>query len=387
VGTRPHPRHQCPNNGFTVTEDRVGIKGSGNNVGCLMCCCYVCGVNYQQCRFWMSDGHCNAHNKDNVWRAHKQFQNTDLLVKAPLATALACDGRARIDAKHWSVEILAAFDCFRQAISHDGAGVGNSFQQVADCTASALLTVIGHLSGKAGPINTHSTIVVLHSITVAVILNTWRNEDSTQVVSDEQSPHGASFMMYSALLDRLETYWVVSLVYTTMPPEVLQMLGKHLRMFSKQSARELYSHLDETEKKSLTLDGLPFRNAVMACDRSWSSPNVEAILQGVCQDLSHREVLMLQKARLHVLERAKRWKEAYHYSIFHGHISKSLFYVVRAGRHLDVLQMVKHQRALAHLGRCVQVCMCVCVCVYVCVYVCVCVCVCVCMCVYVCVRA
>eukprot|EP00277_Geminigera_cryophila_P004309 CAMPEP_0179423252 /NCGR_PEP_ID=MMETSP0799-20121207/10899_1 /TAXON_ID=46947 /ORGANISM="Geminigera cryophila, Strain CCMP2564" /LENGTH=286 /DNA_ID=CAMNT_0021197511 /DNA_START=369 /DNA_END=1226 /DNA_ORIENTATION=+ len=141
-----------------------------------------------------------------------------------------------------------------------------------------------------------------------------------------------------------------------MPPEVLQMLGKHLRMFSKQSARELYSHLDETEKKSLTLDGLPFRNAVMACDRSWSSPNVEAILQGVCQDLSHREVLMLQKARLHVLERAKRWKEAYHYSIFHGHISKSLFYVVRAGRHLDVLQMVKHQRALAHLGRCVQVC-------------------------------
>lgn len=34
-------------------------------------------------------------------------------------------------------------------------------------------------------------------------------------------------------------------------------------------------------------------------------------------------------ARLHVLERAQRWKEAYHYAIFHGHVAKSLAYMVR----------------------------------------------------------
>jgi len=50
----------------------------------------------------------------------------------------------------------------------------------------------------------------------------------------------------------------------------------------------------------------------------------------------------------------QRWKEAYHYAIYHGHISKSLSYMVRAGRHHDVLSMVNHQ-------------VCDCVCVYVCV--------------------
>ena len=54
----------------------------------------------------------------------------------------------------------------------------------------------------------------------------------------------------------------------------------------------------------------------------------------------------------------QRWKEAYHYAIYHGHISKSLSYMVRAGRHHDVLSMVNHQ---------VCECDCVCVCVYVCV--------------------
>ena len=100
---------------------------------------------------------------------------------------------------------------------------------------------------------------------------------------------------------------------------------------------------------------VPLSHAVMACERSWSSPSVMAILQGVCQDLAQREVATLQKARLHVLERAQRWKEAYHYAIFHGHISKSLSYMVRAGRHADVLQMVNHQRALALAGKCVAV--------------------------------
>ena len=48
---------------------------------------------------------------------------------------------------------------------------------------------------------------------------------------------------------------------------------------------------------------------------------VMAILEGQCQDLQHREAQTLQRARLHVLERAQRWKEAYHYAIFHGQVT------------------------------------------------------------------
>ena len=64
----------------------------------------------------------------------------------------------------------------------------------------------------------------------------------------------------------------------------------------------------------------------------------------------------LQRARLHVLERAQRWKEAYHYAIFHGHVAKSLAYMVRAGRQGDVIQMVLRQTGLAGGGKCVPVC-------------------------------
>ncbi len=60
--------------------------------------------------------------------------------------------------------------------------------------------------------------------------------------------------------------------------------------------------------------------------------------------------------RLHVLERAQRWKEAYHYAIFHGHVAKSLAYMVRAGRHTDVLRMVFRQSAMAGQAKCVPVC-------------------------------
>jgi len=36
---------------------------------------------------------------------------------------------------------------------------------------------------------------------------------------------------------------------------------------------------------------------------------VVAILEGVCREMSQREAQTLQRARLHVLERAGRWKE------------------------------------------------------------------------------
>jgi hypothetical protein len=95
---------------------------------------------------------------------------------------------------------------------------------------------------------------------------------------------------------------------------------------------------------------------VSACERGWTHPVVVAILEGQCQDLAQREAQTLQRARLHVLERAQRWKEAYHYAIFHGHVAKSLAYMVRAGRQADVIQMVLRQTGLAGGGKCVPVC-------------------------------
>ena len=53
--------------------------------------------------------------------------------------------------------------------------------------------------------------------------------------------------------------------------------------------------------------------------------------------------------------RAQRWREAYHYAIFHGHFSRSLSYMVRAGRHYEMLSMLK-ERARSMCSKCVSVC-------------------------------
>jgi hypothetical protein len=54
---------------------------------------------------------------------------------------------------------------------------------------------------------------------------------------------------------------------------------------------------------------VPLTHAVSACERGWTHPVVVAILEGVCREMSQREAQTLQRARLHVLERAGRWKE------------------------------------------------------------------------------
>ena len=101
---------------------------------------------------------------------------------------------------------------------------------------------------------------------------------------------------------------------------------------------------------------VPLTHAVAACERGWTHPVVVSSLEGACRDNSQREAQTLQRARLHVLERAGRWKEAYNYATFHGHIAKSLVYMVRAGRHAEVLPMVFSHGETLRGGKCMPVC-------------------------------
>ena len=60
---------------------------------------------------------------------------------------------------------------------------------------------------------------------------------------------------------------------------------------------------------------------------------------------------LLQQARLLVLERTLRWKEAFNYATFHGRIAQSLTYAVRAGRHKDIVLLVKQDCATVRSGK------------------------------------
>jgi hypothetical protein len=55
-------------------------------------------------------------------------------------------------------------------------------------------------------------------------------------------------------------------------------------------------------------------------------------------------------------EKSAKFLQAYHYALFHGHVAKSLVYMVRAGRHAEVLSMVYMQSDMVRGGKCVPVC-------------------------------
>ena len=178
-----------------------------------------------------------------------------------------------------------------------------------------------------------------------------------------------TFTAYCAIIQQLEKYWVLAVVYTTGKntastphssdgTSVFEVIGERLKQLSAIATREI----SQDDVSGAGAGGAqqqqraPLSHAVMACERPWSSLDTVLILKGACADIGKREVATLQKARLHVLENAKRWREAYHYAIFHGHVFKALMYLVRADRQPELLQMICRQRELTRGGRCVAVC-------------------------------
>ena len=138
---------------------------------------------------------------------------------------------------------------------------------------------------------------------------------------------------------------------------VFEVIGERLKQLSAIATREIsQDDVSGAGAGGAQQQRAPLSHAVMASERPWSSLDTVLILKGACADIGKREVATLQKARLHVLENAKRWREAYHYAIFHGHVFKALMYLVRADRQPELLQMICRQRELARGGRCVAVC-------------------------------
>lgn len=316
-----------------------------------MCCCYVCGVNYQHCRMWFTEGHCHAHDRDKWWKAHRQYHGIDLVSNNAVIQVLDGDKQMYGEAKRWCLEMMVAFQRYREGdVRRDGI-VDHHFKHVTDVASQAVRAVGQNLSSSNKPC---STLAILHALTVAIVLHTWR--PSSVPENHHRWVQGTSGA-YAAILDRLEKFWVVAFMYSNPTQAALELLNKHLHVLSKKAGRELVQDVDGFDTGPYTATGrTPLQHTILACQRGWQNPNVVSILQGDCRNVLQRELSILQRARLHVLERSHRWKEAYHYAIFHGHISKSLTYVVRAGYHKDVLSMVKKQRALARMGKCIAVC-------------------------------
>jgi hypothetical protein len=257
---RPHPRHQCPIASFTITSERsageghrcvcvcvcvcaralvcVCVAGEGhrsvsygwvksplhfaililillnfsrasNETGCALCCCYICGVNFQQCRMWFTEGHCHAHDRDMWWKAHKQYQGIDLVSKAPVIDLLNGDAQVYGEAKRWCLEMLVAFQRYREGEVRADGFVEHHFKYVTDVASLAVRAIGQHLSGNKKPC---ATFAILHHLTIAIVLHTWRpapvSENHHRWV---QGTCGA----YAAILNRLEKFWVVAFMYMT----------------------------------------------------------------------------------------------------------------------------------------------------------------------------
>jgi len=343
----PHARAHCVNRPFRSTKERVGKEEGGNNeMFCPNCFCYVCDVKASDCKGWLKVGHCHAHDKDPYWRALREFTRAEMLSNSPLLQALGCDEAAQVEAQRWCVNGLLAFHRYRDGDPGPGDTINHSFQHVTDVASSAMKAIVGHLSGPKGP---RTTLAVLDGITSAIVINTWR-PGAAQDAKHKWCK--GTYAAYKAIIEQLEKYWVLAIVHTStrsVPPQALAVMANRLKRLSKLAAKEVAGGTPQ-------ISHVPLTHAVSACERGWTHPVVVAILEGQCTDLSQREAPTLQRARLHVLERAQRWKEAYHYAIFHGHVAKSLAYMARAGRHGDVLPMVFRQSALACGGKCVPVC-------------------------------
>ena len=178
--------------------------------------------------------------------------------------------------------------------------------------------IVGHLSGPKGP---RTTLAVLDGITSSIVINTWR-PGAAQDAKHKWCK--GTYAAYKAIIEQLEKYWVLAIVHTStrsVPPQALAIMAQRLKRLSKLAAKEVAGGTPQ-------MSHVPLTHAVSACERGWTHPVVVSILEGQCREMGQREAQTLQRARLHVLERAQRWKEAYHYAIFHGHVAKSLAYMV-----------------------------------------------------------
>jgi len=314
----PHARAHCVNRPHRIVKDRVGVEGDNNEQYCPNCFCYVCDVKASQCQGWLRVGHCHAHDKDPYWRALREFTRIEMLSSSPLLPALACDEAAQMEAHRWCVNGLLAFHRYRDGDPGPDGVFNHSFQHVTDVASSAMKAIVGHLSGPKGP---RTTLAVLDGITSSIVVNTWRP------MALQDAKHKwckGTYAAYKAIIEQLEKYWVLAIVHTStrsVPPQALAIMAHRLKRLSKLATREVAGGTPQ-------MSHVPLTRAVSACERGWTHPVVVAILEGQCREVSQREAQTLQRARLHVLERAGRWKEAYHYAIFHGHVAKSLVYMV-----------------------------------------------------------
>ena len=314
----PHARAHCVNRPHRIVKDRVGVEGDNNEQYCPNCFCYVCDVKASQCHGWLRVGHCHAHDKDPYWRALREFTRIEMLSSSPLLPALACDEAAQMEAHRWCVNGLLAFHRYRDGDPGPDGVYNHSFQHVTDVASSAMKAIVGHLSGPKGP---RTTLAVLDGITSSIVVNTWRP------LALQDAKHKwckGTYAAYKAIIEQLEKFWVLAIVHTStrsVPPLALAIMSHRLKRLSKLATREVAGGIPQ-------MSHVPLTHAVSACERGWTHPVVVAILEGVCREMSQREAQTLQRARLHVLERAGRWKEAYHYAIFHGHVAKSLVYMV-----------------------------------------------------------
>ena len=345
----PHARAHCVNRPHRIVKDRVGVEGDNNEQYCPNCFCYVCDVKASQCHGWLRVGHCHAHDKDPYWRALREFTRIEMLSSSPLLPALACDEAAQMEAHRWCVNGLLAFHRYRDGDPGPDGVYNHSFQHVTDVASSAMKAIVGHLSGPKGP---RTTLAVLDGITSSIVVNTWRP------LALQDAKHKwckGTYAAYKAIIEQLEKYWVLAIVHTStrsVPPLALAIMSHRLKRLSKLATREVAGGIPQ-------MSHVPLTHAVSACERGWTHPVVVAILEGVCREMSQREAQTLQRARLHVLERAGRWKEAYHYAIFHGHVAKSLVYMVPPlhALALEYLHTCMHARTRTCLHACLHACM------------------------------
>jgi len=322
--------------------------GQGNELYCPNCVCFVCDVHASECQGWSRIGHCHAHDMEPYWKALRVFTRTEMLCNSPLLAALGCDEVACLEAHRWCVNGLLGFHRYREGDVGPGGVITHSFLHVADVTSSAMKAIVKHLSGPKGP---RATLAVLDGITSAIVVNTYR-PDPAQMDSAKHKWCSSTFLAYKAILEQLEKYWVLTIAHTStrcVPPQALATMAERLRHLTKLASNEV----DGSNPPS---SHVPLTHAISVCERGWTHPAMVSVLEGQCSDRSICEAQTVQVARLHVLERAQRWNEAYHYSVFHGHYARSLAYMVRANRSQDVLPMVQRQSALAQGAQCVPVC-------------------------------
>ena len=343
----PHARAHCTKKPFKIVKDRLGEEGGqGNEQYCENCFCYVCDVRASECQGWLRVGHCHANEKESFWRALREFTSREVLCNSPLLQAMGCDEQMQMEAHKSCINGLLAFHSYRTGEEGPRGVIEHHFQHVTDAASSVMKMIIGHLSDPKGP---KITLAILDGITSAMVVNSWQ-PSPTQGTANHKWPSN-TLEAYKVILEQLEKYWILAIVRTStrsVPPPAIEVMANRLRELSKL-AREKIPDVAEGEHS-------PLSQAIIASERGWKHPVVVAILDGQCTDVTQGESQVLQWARLHLLEHAQRWKEAYHYALFHGRVAKSLAFLVRAGRHADVLPMVLSQSAIAAYSKCLNVC-------------------------------